>query len=515
MNTIGKPCSMTIHKPLKRSRTRAFLLTLASGQAHSLITMIVGFLATPILLQHLGTERFGIWRVLEVWIAYLGLIPQCIGQAVGFLILPLLTGTDDDRLRRFVATAAVTSAIVAMLAALAGSVLAPALPSIAAVPTGLEAETRQAFLIVIWTTVPLAPFLLLRSAFEADQRGYLVNAILGVTTLLATGLAVLLATSGAGLAGQAVAIAAGVIFQALLFGLLALHLYPWIRRPSRPDWANLRGIIQRSLTLVLLAVLGGVAARIEYQFVIFFEGPVETANYSLGQRLFLVYGGLVAAVGNSIWAPLADLYHRGESVCLREQLGRAIRFVAVAGTAGAITLLATTPSFLRLWVGDGFDPGPLARLGFAVTYPLLGINILLTWVLSATAHNRAMLAGTTTYFVVTLTAGVILGWYHGAGGVAWGTAAGVMSAVVVNLVACRAAFRLPAGRLATELLIIAALAVLHGTGLAELIARLPQLGWLEFFLVLGLGWAGFFVPAVFVVLSREDRLELRARLFKH
>jgi hypothetical protein len=59
---------------------------------------------------------------------------------------------------------------------------------------------------------------------------------------------------------------------------------------------------------------------------------------------------------------------------------------------------------------------------------------------------------------------------------------------------------------------VAALALLYGTGLAELTARLPQLGWLGFFVVLVLGWGGFFVPAIFLVLPRADRGELWARV---
>jgi len=495
----------------RRSRTRAFLLTLVSGQLLGLVTMLVGFLATPLILRHLGAERFGVWRVLEVWVAYLGLIPECVAQAAGFLLVPLLAAGDAVRLRRFTATTIVFGSTIAALAALTGLALVPALPWIANAPPELHDERRLSFLIVVWAGVPFAPLLLLRSTFDADQRGYSVNAILTVRALATTTLAVLFATRGFGLPGQALASAAGTALQATLFAYLAFRFYPWVR-PGRPDWADARALLRRSSTLVVLAVLGGVAARLEYPLVILFDGPVATANYSLGQRLFLVYGSLVAAVGNSIWAPLSDLYHRGELNRLREQFGRAFRLVAVAGTAGAMAIAATTPAFLRLWVGDGFDPGPLARLGFAVTYPLLGINILLTWVLSATAHNRAMLAGTTTYFVVTLTAGVLLGRHLGAGGVAWGTAAGALSAVVVNLAACRAAYRLPAGRLATEFLIVAALALLYGTGLAELTARLPQLGWLGFFVVLVLGWGGFFVPAIFLVLPRADRGELWARV---
>jgi O-antigen/teichoic acid export membrane protein len=475
--------------------------------------VLVAFLLTPIVVHHLGSERYGMWRVLEVWLAYVGLIPQCVGQAAGFLLVPLLAARDSQRLRQFAATLAVIGGVVAALAALAGLALVPALPWVASGPEELDGERRAAFLIALLAGVPLAPLLILRCVLDADQKGYLLNGVIAVQSLTVTGVAVWLAVGGNGLPGQAVAAAAGTAAQAVLFAILAHRTYAWAR-PGWPTRADTHALLARASGLVLLAVLGGIAAYAEYPVVNWLYDPVETTHYSLGQRLFLVYAGLVAVIGNSIWAPAADLYHRGETDWLRVQLERALRGTAVAGAAGTVAIAAATPAFLRLWVGDGFDPGPVALSGFAVTFPLLGLNILLTWVLAATGQTRQMLLSTAVYCVVTVGAEAWLGTVLGPGGVAWGMTIGVSAAVAVNLVICGHVFGLAATRVAIRLLIVAVLGGGYGLGFAEVMRAMPNVGWLGLIGALAAGWTGFVVLGWFLVLTREDRRVLRTRLLR-
>ena len=497
-----------------RSRTRAFTLTLLTGQGLTMLTLAVAFLATPVLVRSLGAERYGMWRVLEAWVLFVGVIPLCVTHAGGFLLVPLLSERDPERLRRFAATLAVVGGAVAAAVSVAGLVLVPALPWIASGPEELAGERLTAFLIALLAAAPLAPLLLLRCVLEADQKGYLINAVIAAQSLTVTGVAVWLAVGGAGLPGQAVAVSAGAAVQALLFALLAYRRYSWAR-PGRPSRADAVVLLRRASGLFALAFLGGIAARADYllgNLTGAWDGPTETASYNLGQRLFLVYAGLVAAIGNSIWAPAADLYHRGQAERLREQLGRAVRGTAAVAAAGVVAIAAVTPEFLRLWVGEGYDPGDAARWGFAVHFPLLGVNILLSSVLTATGHTRAMFASSATYCVATLGGVAWLGSLSGPGGVAWGMALGVGAAVVTNVGLAGAAFGVPPARVALSLLTTAALGIPYALGLAELLSLAPGMGWAGVIAALAAGWAGFLALGWFLILTREDRDALRSRL---
>lgn len=493
----------------RRSRFRAFVLTLVTGQALAVLNTLIAFFTTPLLLEHLGAERFGLWRVLEVWVAYLSLIPQCVSQAAGFLLVGVLAEQDTCRLRRFVGTMIALGSGINFVFAVGGLALLPVLDWLIPAPDTLCGERQTAFLLAVLLPLPLSPFLLLRPLLEADQRGYLVNTVLVAHGLCYSVTAVALAIWGLGLAGQALAqvIAYGV--QAGLFTWYCVRIHGWLA--TRPAWTEALVILRRASSLVLLAVLGGVAARLELPLVHRFAGAETAAQYVVGQRLFVVYAGLVATIGNSLWAPAASLFYSGERQQLAQYLSRMAVLTLWSGSAGSAVIYSGTEPFLRLWVGEGYDPGSLTRAGFAVTFPALGVNVLLTWLLSATGHMRAMYLTTVAYFVVTAVASISLGPLMGPAGIAWGTAAGAVAAMSISLVASSMIYGLPGIAVSSRLFITALLAVAYACLFTQLVKWVNPTGWFALIVLFGTGWLGYLLPTWFVVLPQADRSELWRR----
>src|SRR5438132_4959673 len=61
-----------------RSRVRSATMNVFSAQLYTIATMAIGLLSTPLLLRWLGSERFGILRILEVWTTCLGIPSYCM-----------------------------------------------------------------------------------------------------------------------------------------------------------------------------------------------------------------------------------------------------------------------------------------------------------------------------------------------------------------------------------------------------------------------------------------------------
>lgn len=493
-----------------RSRIRAFLTTFFTGQILTLVNSLLVFFTTPLLLRYLGSERFGLWRVLEVWTAYLALVPQCVPQAGGFLLVPLLTGGDRTRVMRFVGTMLVLGSVASLLFALGGTALLPWLDVLIPTADELHEEQRLAFLICLLAPLPLTPFLLLRVVLEADQRGYIVHAILAFHALSFTATALGLAAIGAGLPGQALAQSAANVVQAALLAGIVWRLYGWLL--AWPDADDARALVQRAAALLLLSVLGGIAARFEYPLVNFVAGAEATTRYAIGQRLFSIYAGLVAMIGNSLWAAAAYLFFAGEKKLLAQRLVLAIVATFWLGTAGAAVIYGGTTPFLRLWVGEGYDPGPLTRLGFALTFPVLGVNIVITWVLSATGHMRAMYIITICYFMVTAICSIALGVSFGTAGVALGTAAGAIAAACTSVTASIIIYELPWVTTVLRLAGLTIVAVIYGFGCVQLFAWYGQQGWIELITLFAALWSGYLLLTWRLALSRTEQGELLARL---
>lgn len=494
-----------------RSRFRAFIITLASGQVLTLVTLLASFLATPILLQYLGSARFGAWRVLEVWLSYFGLIPQCVSQAVGFLLVPLLAQSRPDRLRQFVGTMLAIGCGVNLLITFSGILLLPYLQWLAPLPEQILSEYKVAFLIALITPLVLTPFLMLRTLLEADQRGYWVNIILAVQSLVTTSVAVGLAIYNYGLLGQALASVVGTCIQAVLLLGLSTHLYHWLL-PGQLHWPDVVAIYRRASELFLLGILGGISARLEILVVNYFVGVESTAEYSLGQRLFQIYSGLVTAIGNSLWPFAASLFFSPDRQRFQSHIIRSIYFTLWLGIAGSVAIFPLTPAFLNLWVGSGYDSGLLTRLGFAISFPCLGVNVLLTWMLSSTGHIRIMYLITVIYFLMTCIAAISLGSWLGSGGVAIGTAAGIAVASAVSLWAASSAFQLSLGNLILHCSKLALGGLIIGYGFFLFVSLFSSINWFMLILLLASGWASYLLVAWFIILPRTDRQALLARL---
>src|SRR5580698_8674287 len=69
-----------------------------SNYALTAVLMLVALITTPILTQHLGTERFGIWILVGSTITYVQLLDLGFGGAVVSAVARLSAADDEDGL---------------------------------------------------------------------------------------------------------------------------------------------------------------------------------------------------------------------------------------------------------------------------------------------------------------------------------------------------------------------------------------------------------------------------------
>jgi hypothetical protein len=76
-------------------RTRRSALNFVSGVLFSAVTLVVGFIATPLLLRWLGDERYGAFRAAGDWLSQLTILELGFAGALAPL-LALALGRGDD-----------------------------------------------------------------------------------------------------------------------------------------------------------------------------------------------------------------------------------------------------------------------------------------------------------------------------------------------------------------------------------------------------------------------------------
>ena len=110
-------------KPSANASSRGLVRNALTGYLSTFVGMATGFLLTPFLLHHLGTNRYGLWMLLNSTIGYVGLVEIGIGTAVAKRVAECLATGDRKRLEQVLGTAFVIYCVVAVLVMLVTAVL--------------------------------------------------------------------------------------------------------------------------------------------------------------------------------------------------------------------------------------------------------------------------------------------------------------------------------------------------------------------------------------------------------
>ena len=150
--------------------------------------LLVALIAIPILIDGLGTERFGVLMLSWLVVGYFSLFDLGLGRAVTKLVAEKLGKGQTDEIPALVWTAIMLMAMLGVLGAVIVAALSPLLVGgILKIPTELQPETLIVFYILSASIPIVISSTGLRGVLEAYQRFDLVNVVripLGIVTFL-------------------------------------------------------------------------------------------------------------------------------------------------------------------------------------------------------------------------------------------------------------------------------------------------------------------------------------------
>jgi len=312
---------------------------------------VVAFLAVPVLLRALGTERFGILSLGWAVIGYFGYFDLGLGRALTRLVSERLAGRDRDALDALVWTAFRLLLLLGLLGWLAASLMTPWLVGRAlGISPALQDEARWGFYVLAAAVPATVVTSGLRGLLEAYQRFDLVNAArvpLGILNYAAP-LAALPFTRN-------LAVVLLVLLASRLLGV-AVHLafcfvvQPSLKKavlgPSSPVGPLVRSGGWFTVSSVVSPLMGTldrflIGAIISAAAVAYYAAPFELVSK------LLVVPGAVAAVLFPAFAATAV----GTPEAAQRLFDRGLKLIGVA--LFPLILLVTTfaPEGLRLWMG--------------------------------------------------------------------------------------------------------------------------------------------------------------------
>lgn len=316
--------------------------------------MGVAWFAIPLLIRHVGMDRFAILTIAWMVVGYFSFFDLGLGRAMTNLIAQRLGRSRQDELPAIVWTANGIMVVMGLVGAIALAAISPVLThTLLKIPLSLQKEALHS-LFLLSIAVPLvistAGF---RGILEAQQKFGLLNLVkipIGVATFLAPVVALPFTTSLTALIG-AIVFARGIFLIAFI--ALALREMPALRhrfafekallRPlfTLGGWMTVSNIVSPMMVYVDRFLIGSI---LSLAAVAYYATPFEVAT-----KLLIVPGALVGVMFPAFSAAMAGDRIRGAML-----YRRAAKYTGLFLFPVSLLLIAFGQNFLQIWLGNDF-----------------------------------------------------------------------------------------------------------------------------------------------------------------
>lgn len=394
----------------------------------SIMTVLVGFIATPYLLRYLGDHQLGAYRTFESWAGYLAFASLALAGGVSIIAFRARDAAAPGStvlgiLRSGIVLQARQALVLLVPAALAFGWLMPEIVPIMPEFRSMLRWGAMAALVVAALVTPLGLF---RSVLEYSQLGYRVSVAVAVQSLVITLLGVWMAWAGFGLPGM---FAAGII-GTLVFHALLVYFARGIVAPLRratPVSIDRRALWGFRWPLAAAAV-GNQVNLLSDVIIVGYVASLEAVNpFTFTQRLVNFAASFTNTLGGVSWAGLVDLRTRGESAAFEARVLELVRLMTGVGTAVVGAVVAYNEHFVTLWVGAQYYGGDALTILTAAQGIIFGFYLLFAWVIDSQGLTRHRVMVSMLGSALKIGLSFVLGFRFGLPGVALATCLGYLA----------------------------------------------------------------------------------------
>jgi len=471
------------------------------------VTIVSGLLLTPIIVDTLGTEQYGIWSVIGGVLAFIGLLDIGIAPSVIRFSAEQRGRKSQEETSALASTALALYLVIFLVAVAVTLILAWVLPLVVDIPDRFVDEARLALILVLLGFAIRFPVGLFTSLLAGQQRYDVINfAGLVSAVLYLVGVVGVLLWRGGGVLTLAVATLIVTLVRLVWPLLWVRRELPALRlRPSLATRVQARELLSFSGRNFMIHVASKVVFSTDVIVVGIVLGIVAAGLYKIPATLFALAFGVGMAVTTLLFPLLSELEGAEERERQRDYLLAGLRMSLAVVLLVSAPLAVLPDRFLAAWLPDGDfgDSVPvLAVLMVSLLFAQPGY--MLTQFLVARGRHGGIALVRVAAVSANLVLSIVLAYAVGIWGVALATL--VTEAVATGIATpllIRRETGLPFGPLARAWLLPIALAVV--AALPTLVAsRLLAVDTLLEFTAVGAVWALVY-GAIFWRWGLDDR----------
>jgi O-antigen/teichoic acid export membrane protein len=400
---------------------RKVLVSIFFNYLGAITVSLVGFIATPIVLHHLGKAAFGAWGLIAALIGYSSLLDLGVGLTVTRFVAERAHLSDRTELHRITSTAVTVYAVAGALLLVAGVVGAGPI----SVGFHLHGALREQFRIALSVmsvalgiTFPGALYTGMNQGFGRFRQQ---NIMVMVQALTGTGVTIAIALLGGGLVplaiGWTACVLAGFVMK-VLYARWGLRLSP---SPRGFDRARARTLISVSVWMFIINIAAKVIFNTDTVVVGSVLSTVAVAHYTVALGPATAVRTLTDQFNSVTYTSAASLRAQDEKLGLSRLLLEATRVITCFILPFLVLFLLWGRQFLALWVGPSLSAS--APTLDVLVFGMLAVSVQATATQILLAHElqRRIAVIALLEAGVNLTLSIILAHTMGIEGVALGT----------------------------------------------------------------------------------------------
>jgi O-antigen/teichoic acid export membrane protein len=411
---------------------RRIFRNILSNWTSYLVSVIVAFMLTPIVVQSLGPAGYGLWSLVLAITGYFGLLDLGIRSSVSRFLSRHLALNDQVSVNRTASTAFAILALGGAVALVLTVIISTFFFDSLRVPPEYAASGRTALLITGFNVALILPLGIYSAMIYASERFDIASGVSIAMEAVRAALVLWVLRQGYGLIALALIALLQTSLQYSVMAAIVRRQHPALRLSrhhlNREAYRELFGFsVYRFIWVVsgqLISYSGAVIIGI-------FVGAAAITPYALATSLVAYGRNVVFLMLDPFYPTAARIDATGNILALQRLLVMATRIALLAALPVCLGLVFLGEQFITLWVGNGYADAAVVLTILTIAQFFSMPQYVSALVLAGMAKHRIFAYIALAEGSANLALSIVLVQKMGVLGVAWGA---VIPALVTNIV---------------------------------------------------------------------------------
>ena len=402
-------------------RSNRAILNFISSFSRTIVATLLSLATTPLILNSLGDERFGAYRLLLDWLSHLGVLEFGLYSA-SLTILSKSATEGAESLRGTLKLIFKNYGYVFIAQVGFFIVFFFFVDRLIPVSFQLQNELRISALIMSVSLLFLVSQIF-KAYLEAIQKGYLVSLTLVLFNIIFLLQCTLFAYWKWGLWGQVISYVSSLLISFIALVALAPEVIKYLVSPLKTTVPR-QLLKNQRFSHFINELCSRISLMSDNIIISFFMGAGPVTAFFITQKVGNMMQQQLQHLSNSSWAALSELHYQGKHEQFNKRVLDLTELIAFSSGVILSIVCLLNFSFVTLWTGaDTFSGSTVTNLT-AINAALFSILSLWSWCFAATNLTQKMVTMSIAQGVVNIIASVMLTSYLGITGPLYGTLIG-------------------------------------------------------------------------------------------